>query len=310
MNEFEKESAQLLLLSEDRPAKKEYYAISNISEKIENKLKKVKIMLFYFLDILSILLSIILITKEKLFLGIIIIIINIIEFILIYWVSTSKYNPFDWFTPLMHHVIYCLIGIMLIIFFIYFLIFLFKEKKSLIFICLSQLIILIIELFLKKILDKIYDCISGKKMNNLYQNYEDENIKIQNDFENLTKKYFDEKVIDIEDKFQDSKITSIIYIDIIESLFCICNREIVCFQYPKFNRIYEYEKFFKVYIDFIVYQLNKKLLFASNKISTYICKFVNNYIMLVTKLDISIKMLVNIPWNKLLFCNPMVYALV
>ena len=245
MNEFEKESAQLLLLSEDRPAKKEYYAISNISEKIENKLKKVKIMLFYFLDILSILLSIILITKEKLFLGIIIIIINIIEFILIYWVSTSKYNPFDWFTPLMHRVIYCLIGIMLIIFFIYFLIFLFKEKKSLIFICLSQLIILIIELFLKKILDKIYDCISGKKMNNLYQNYEDENIKIQNDFEKLTKKYFDEKVIDIEDKFQDSKITSIIYIDIIESLFCICNREIVCFNIPNLIEFMNMKNFSK-----------------------------------------------------------------
>ena len=108
------------------------------------------------------------------------------------------------------------------------------------------------------------------------------------------------KKIVIEEKDDRTKITSIIYIDIIESLFCICDREVVCFKYPKFYRIYEYEKFFDVYIDFIHYQKNKKLLFASNKKSTYICKFVNNCIMLVTKLDISIKMLVNAPYNKII----------
>ena len=300
MDEFEKESAPLLSLSENRPAEKEYYASRNKIKKIENKLKKVKIILFCFLDILSIILSIFLITKEKVGLGIIIIIINIIELILILCVSTSKYNPFDVVTPLMHKGIYCLIGTMLIIFSIFFLIFLLQEKNSLIFICLSQLIIFIIELFLKKILDKIYYYIYGKKLDNLYQNYKDENNKIQSDFKNLTKKYFDEKVIDIEEKGDNSKITSIIYIDIIESLFCICDREIFCFKYPEFYRIYEYEKFFEVYIDFIHYQKNKKLLFASNKKSTYICKFVNNCIMLVTKLDISIKMLVNAPYNKII----------
>ena len=300
MDEFEEESAQLLSLSENRQAGKEYYEFRNKILNIRNKLKKVKIILFCFLGILSIILSIIFITKKKVSLGIIIIIINIIELILILWVSTSEYNPFDGITPLMHKGIYCLIGTMLVIFSIFFLIFLLEGKKSLIFISLSQLIIFIIELFLKKILDKIYDCIYGKKMDNLYQNYEDENSKIENDFKNLTKKYFDEKKIDIEEKGDNSKVTSIIYIDIIESLFCICDREVVCFKYPEFYRIYEYEKFFEVYIDIILYLKNKKLLFASNKHSTYICSFVNNCIMLVTKLDISIKMLVNAPYNKII----------
>lgn len=299
MNEFEKESAHILFLSEERPASKEYDASLNKNKKIKNKLKKVKIILFYFLDILSIILSIILIQKGKEFLGIITIIINIIKLIFIPCVSTAGYNPFDWITPLIKIGIDFLIGIMVVIFFIYFLIFLFQQKKKLIFICLSELIIFIIELFLKKILNKIYDCIYGKKLDNLYQNREDEINKIENDIENLTKKYFDEKKIVIEDKNYDSKITSIIYIDIIESLFCICDREVVCFKYPKFYRIYEYEKFFD--IDFIHYQKNKKLLFASNKSSTYICKFISNNIILVTKLDISIKMLLNISENKNIF---------
>ena len=136
---------------------------------------------------------------------------------------------------------------------------------------------------MKIILYKINYYIHGKKLDNKYHNYKDEVNKIVNDFKNLTKKYFDEKEIVIEEKYDNSKITSIIYIDIIESLFCICDREVVCFKYSKFNRIYEYENFFRNYIDFIYYQKNSKLLFSSNKKSTYICKFVNNTIMLVTK---------------------------
>ena len=134
MNEFEKESAHILSLSEERPASKEYDASLNKNKKIKNKLKKVKIILFYFLDILSIILSIILIQKGKEFLGIITIIINIIKLIFIPCVSTAGYNPFDWITPLIKIGIDFLIGIMVVIFFIYFLIFLFQQKKKLIFI--------------------------------------------------------------------------------------------------------------------------------------------------------------------------------
>lgn len=309
MNNFERENEQISLLAKNRPALKEYDNYYDKKVLLTKKiLTNILRIVYTFIYIISIVSSIYLIKKGKIFLGVITIIIHTFFIIFISALIFELYKSDSLGFALLNKLYNEYLNLFLTIFSFYFLIYIFiysfQQKKSLTVIYILQFITLIFErvgIFngIINLLDKIKDCIYGKKLDELYNKKENEKMKIKNDFINLTKKYFDIEKIVIENKEDNSEITSILYIDIIDCLFCICDREIICFKYPTFHRIYHYEDYFKSYIDYIYYQKSRKYLIASNREAIYISKLSNNdEIMLISKINLSIKMMLEIPNNK------------
>ena len=312
MELFVKDSEQLILKNQKKKlAKKLYMNYFNQQEKYNTKLNTIYKDLFIPLNIISIILSIRLISKRIFFAPIIIIIISIIKLIVYkYYLFNNLGREADpdlgnYGFDVGPFLIYLIILGIKIIIYIYYFICLFTKNKDSKIDFIFQFIIYTFELFFVCIKNIIFDCIYGEKISNYYQNYLNEKAKSKINFENLTKKYFKKEEIKIEEvSYKYSPITSIIYIDIIESLFCICNREIICFNYPTFIRIYKFETIFEgKKIDFIHYQQSTQKLFISNQEKTEVFTFSNNTIIFNTKINESFHMLLDVSKQKIIVLN-------